>query len=93
MIRKDIEINNRYGIHARPSSMICDLANTFSCAITIEKNGRTADARNIMSLILLTAEPKSTITITLDGEDEKEALAAFVDLIEVRLFDEDSTLS
>ncbi|MGL5253813.1 MAG: HPr family phosphocarrier protein [Brevinema sp.] len=88
MIKRDLHIKNRYGIHARPSSMISDLANNFKSSITIEKEGRTADARNIMSLILLCVEPQSVITAYIDGEDEIEATAALVSLVEERLFDE-----
>ena len=89
MIKRDLHIQNRYGIHARPSSMISDLAAGFKSSITLEKGGRTADARNIMSLILLSAEPNSTVTAYIDGEDEIEAIEALVHLIEERRFDEE----
>lgn len=89
MIIQKIQIRNRYGIHARPSSMISELANTFKSTISLEKDGKIANAQSIMDLILLCVEPHSTITIHIEGEDEQQALESFVDLIENRRFDED----
>lgn len=92
MIIREVQIKNKFGIHARPSSLITELANTFKSSITFEKDGRTADARNIMSLILLCVGPHSSVLLHVDGEDENEAMEAFVNLIEERLFDEDTYL-
>jgi len=89
MIIKEIKVINRYGIHARPSSMISELANTFKSTIIIKKDNKTANAQSIMNLILLCVEPKSTIILQIDGEDEELAMQSFIDLIEVRRFDED----
>lgn len=88
MISQEINILNRYGIHARPSSMIADLAENFQSTIIFEKDGKKADARNIMNLILLSIGPNSKITVHINGPDETSALKALIDLIEVRCFDE-----
>ncbi|MGL4562482.1 MAG: HPr family phosphocarrier protein [Brevinema sp.] len=90
MISQEIKILNRYGIHARPSSMISELAISFKSSIIIKKDGKTANATSVMDLILLCVEPGSSIQIDVDGEDEKEAMDALIDLIEVRRFDEDA---
>lgn len=90
MISHDIKILNRYGIHARPSSMISELANSFKSKIVFQKDGRSADAKSVMDLILLCIEPGSTITLVIEGQDEQLALDAFIQLIEVRKFDEEN---
>ncbi|MGL4389219.1 MAG: HPr family phosphocarrier protein [Brevinema sp.] len=90
MISREIKILNRYGIHARPSSMISELAMTFKSSIIIKKEDRSAQATSVMDLILLCVEPGSTIFIYIDGEDEAQAMHALVDLIEIRQFDEEN---
>ncbi|MGL4394873.1 MAG: HPr family phosphocarrier protein [Brevinema sp.] len=89
MISQEIKIINRFGIHARPSSMISELANTFKSTISLQKDGRSASALSVMDLILLCVEPGSTITLIVDGEDEVQAMDAMLDLIINRRFDEE----
>ncbi len=81
MISKNIEIINKLGLHARASSKLVQLANTFSCEISIAKNEKTANAKSIMSVMMLAANRGSNVIICANGIDEDKAMDALCSLI------------
>lgn len=88
MQTQDVEIKNRAGLHARPASLIVNLANTFKSEVFMEKDGNNVNAKSIMAVMTLGAGHKSIITIKTDGEDETEALGAIVNLFDKRFEEE-----
>ena len=80
-------IQNRLGLHARAAAKLVDLAKRFSSDITLKKDQCQVDAKSIISVLMLSANKGSQVNLQADGQDEKEALAALVNLIENR-FDE-----
>ncbi len=84
MIRKEVEVLNRSGIHARPATLIVDTANKFKSELFIEKDGNKVNARSIMIILTLGATYKSKMAIIAEGEDEEEAVSALVNLFESR---------
>jgi phosphocarrier protein HPr len=81
MQKIQVKVTNALGVHARPSAKIAHLASRFSCSVWLVVQGRRADARNIVAVMLLAAGVGSTITIETSGPDEKEAINALTDLI------------
>ena len=81
MIKKEIIIINKLGLHARASSKLTQTASQFSCDIWVEKSGRRVNAKSIMGVMMLAAAKGSTITIDADGVDENVAMAALQALI------------
>ena len=61
MLKKLININNKYGIHARPSSRISEMVSEHQSQVIIKYNDKEADASSVMSLILLCIEPQTQI--------------------------------
>ena len=88
MTERKIEVVNTLGIHARPSSMIIQTAQKFKSAISIVKGGAVADAKSIMSVMMLAATCGSEVTIRATGADEAAAVQAIADLF-ARKFDEE----
>ena len=88
MIQEDIRIINQLGLHARPAALIAQTAAGFECDIEIQKDGVCVNAKSIMGLMLLAAECGSSIRLTTDGTDEKEAFEAIKKLFENK-FNED----
>lgn len=88
MIRKELQIVNKLGLHARAASHLVKTASDFSCRISVEKSGATANAKSIMGLMLLAAAKGHTVTVTADGPDEEAALAAIEELIRKRFHEE-----
>lgn len=72
----DYTIKDELGIHARPAGLLVKEAAKFSCAITITKDGKSADAKKIFGLMGLGAKCGDTVTVVADGSDEDTAVAA-----------------
>ena len=64
------------GLHARPAAKFVQAASRFSSRIVIREDGREADAKSLIALLGLTIRPSSEITLSADGPDADEALAA-----------------
>jgi phosphocarrier protein len=81
MIHKTVEILNRTGLHARPAAEFVEKASKFKSKITIEKDGKKADAKSILSVLGLGVGQGSKIKITAEGEDEQQAVEQLVELL------------
>ena len=81
MIKQDIEIINKLGLHARASTKLTQTASQFGSEIWIERNGRKVNAKSIMGVMMLAAAKGASITIEADGVDEAAAMAALQALI------------
>lgn len=81
MIKQDIIIINKLGLHARASTKLTQTASQFAAEIWIERNGRKVNAKSIMGVMMLAAAKGSTVTIEANGEDETAAMAALEALI------------
>ena len=64
------------GLHARPAGMLVKKAKEFSDSITIESNGKKADARKMFGLMGLGIKGGSSITVNVEGADEETAAAS-----------------
>lgn len=81
MIKEQIEIINKLGLHARASTKLTQTASQFSSEIWILRNDRRVNAKSIMGVMMLAASKGSLITIEASGEDEAEAVNAIKALI------------
>ncbi|MDR2482914.1 MAG: HPr family phosphocarrier protein [Treponema sp.] len=88
MVQQIVKVQNRAGIHARPSAMLVQTIKDFQSSIYLEKGGDRINAKSIMGVITLGAAYGTEITIIAEGEDEQAALDALVRLFESR-FEED----
>ena len=87
MIEHKITIINKLGLHARAAAKFVSCATSFSSDIQVGQEACLVDGKSIMSIMMLAAAKGSVLQLRLDGDDEREALAALVELIENR-FDE-----
>lgn len=76
MVSKELTVINDSGIHARPAALIVETATKFKCSVFFYKDGMRANAKSIMNIMLLAAEPGAVIRVETDGADEGEALGA-----------------
>jgi len=88
VISKELPIVNKLGLHARAASHLVKVASGFAARITVERAGARANAKSIMGLMLLAAAKGHTVTVTADGPDECEALAAVEALVRDRFHEE-----
>jgi len=87
MIEASVTIINKAGLHARAASKLVALTSSFSCDIKIGRE-KLVDGKSILSLMMLAATKGTSLQIIVDGEDEEQALAAVVALIEARFEEE-----
>ena len=83
----DFNIPNKLGLHARASVKLVNIANKYKSTITINKDCKTANAKNLMEVMLLSAGHGSKISITADGVDEDAVILDITKLINNK-FDE-----
>ena len=81
MQKRDIEIVNKLGLHARASAKLTQLATSFKCEVNLERNSRRVNAKSIMGVMMLAAGKGATIQIETEGEDEVAAMEGLVGLI------------
>ena len=84
MIRTEITLTNRLGLHARAASKLVQTAADFDSQVWIERNGRRVNAKSIMGVLLLAAPCGAELVLEVSGEDEKAASQALCSLIEDR---------
>ena len=84
MQKTTVKISNKLGLHARASAKLTKLAGGFTCEVHMSRNGRRINAKSIMGVMMLAAGLGSEVTIETDGEDEAQALAAIVALVDDR---------
>jgi phosphocarrier protein len=81
MQRREVEIVNRLGLHARASAKLTQVASKFDCEVALSRNNRKVNAKSIMGVMMLAAGKGSTILLETDGPQEVEAMEAVVALI------------
>jgi len=83
-----VEIVNERGLHARASARFVKVASAFDADVRVTKDDQTVDAQSIMGLMMLAAGPGSSIEITAQGRQAKEAVQALAGLVENRFEEE-----
>lgn len=68
-------ITDEVGIHARPASLLVKEVKKYASKVTIEANGKSADASKLMAVMSLGVKNGTEITVSVDGEDEDTACA------------------
>ncbi len=81
MLQQEAEIINKLGLHARASARLTQLAGNYASEIWLSRNGRRANAKSIMGVMMLAAARGSKIIIETEGSDETAAMQALQGLI------------
>ena len=81
MTSQEVIVVNQLGMHARAAAKFVHLATRYEARVKVSRDHREMDGKSIMGILLLAAARGSTITISADGIDEKDAVAALVALV------------
>jgi phosphocarrier protein len=81
-VERDVEIVNKFGLHARPAMQFVNEANKFTSRIEVHKGELSVDAKSIMSVMRLAATKGTVLRICADGDDAHDAVDALAALIE-----------
>ncbi|WP_178198254.1 phosphocarrier protein HPr [Ligilactobacillus sp. Marseille-Q7487] len=79
MEKKDFHVIAETGIHARPATLLVQAASKFNSDITLEYNGKSVNLKSIMGVMSLGVGQGADVTISAEGADEAEAIAAIVE--------------
>jgi len=82
MVEKQIEVQLKTGLQARPAALFVQEANRFNSDVYLEKDGRKVNAKSIMGLMSLAISSGVSVKVIADGRDEQEALESLVQFIQ-----------
>jgi phosphotransferase system HPr (HPr) family protein len=70
-------------LHARPASLLADLAAGFDCEVKLEAGGRSANAKSVLSLMALDLEVGDEVLVWADGDGDEVAASAVAAMLGV----------
>ena len=82
MTSRTVTVVNQLGLHARAAAKFVHLATRFESQIRVVRDTKVMDGKSIMGILLLAAGRGTTITITAEGRDERDAVEALATLVE-----------
>ena len=82
MLKGNVTIINRLGLHARAAAQLVRLASSFQSKIKLVRtdNSVIADAKSILSVLTLAASKGVELEIEIEGEDKQAAFEALADM-------------
>ena len=81
MVRKEVTIINKLGLHARAAAKFVTLASSFESDIQLARPNRIVNGKSIMGIMMLAAGKGVCLELIADGKDEKMALSKLEQLI------------
>jgi phosphotransferase system HPr (HPr) family protein len=85
MPKAEIVVQHEVGLHARPAATFVKLASSFPCQVKVcnlTGGSPTVNAKSILGVLTLGVNRGHTIALETEGQQEDEALAALVQLVE-----------
>lgn len=87
---REVRIENRNGLHARPAAEIVKAASRFRSEVTIRRDDMEVNGKSIMGVMMLAAEYGSTLWLRANGEDAEQAIDAIAALVASRFGERDA---
>jgi phosphocarrier protein HPr len=81
MIKRELMITNRLGLHARAAAKLVQLANQFQSQVFLSTDRMSANAKSILGVLTLAASRDTPVVLEVDGPDEAEAMEKLEALI------------
>ena len=86
---RELQIVNKKGLHARASAKFVQLVERFQADVSVTRGGETVGGTSIMGLMMLSAAPGTSITVTASGPEARAVLDALTELVGNRFGEED----
>jgi phosphocarrier protein HPr len=82
MVEERVRVTNRLGLHARAAALLVRTANSFQSMLRLERldGSASADAKSILSVLMLAASRGTELRLAAEGADEREAASALCQL-------------
>ncbi len=84
---KELLVQNKMGIHARPAAMSVRVTNKFKAEVHVEKDDEQVNGKSIMGLMMLAAARGSKVKFVATGPDAEQMLTELEALF-AKKFDE-----
>ena len=81
MCQQEVTITAPNGLHTRPAAQFVKEAKAFTSDITLISGGKSASAKSLFKLQTLGLTQGTVVTISAEGEDEKQAVEHLVKLM------------
>ena len=81
MIKTNVTISNKLGLHARASAKLTKLAGAYPCEVWMARGERRVNAKSIMGVMMLAAGLGTEVTVETSGDREQECMDALLALI------------
>ena len=88
MLKKNVVIINKLGLHARAAARFVDTAAAYESDVRVKFGDKTVNGKSIMGLMMLAAAKGADVELVVQGRDEERAIMALVRLIENRFEEE-----
>ena len=75
-------INNKLGLHARPSAQLVTVATRYASEVFYTKADMRVNGKSIMGVMMLAAEKGAELIVEVDGPDETAAIEAIIEVIQ-----------
>jgi phosphocarrier protein len=80
VVEKELWLENRLGLHARPAAKVALLARQFDSTITLEKDGPPVNAQDLLGLLTLDCPQGTRLLLRAKGPQAREAAEAIYSL-------------
>ncbi len=74
VVRRDVTIINKLGLHARAAAKLVTLASGFEASVRLRRDDREVDAKSIMGVMMLAAGKGTHLEVVAEGPDAQEAV-------------------
>ena len=92
-MRREVEIVNELGLHARPAAEFVRAAQKFDSDITIRKGEENYSAESIIEVLMANLDCGSRVVLEAIGPDAEQALERLADLLlDFRLQEQDGRM-
>lgn len=81
MVEKQVTVNLKTGLHARPAALFVQEANKYTSEIQVTKGDKKVNAKSIMGIMSLAVAHGTEITISAEGSDAQEAVEALAAMV------------
>ena len=86
---RDIAITNKRGLHARASAKFVQMVERFDAEVAVTRNGETVGGTSIMGLMMLSAGPGTSVTVSATGAQAREVIEALTTLVTTKFGEEE----
>ena len=81
MIRRNVRLPNKLGLHMRAANIFVDSASRYGATIQVGRGDLVVNGKSIMGLMMLAAPCGTEIMIEVDGPDEDAAMRELLELV------------